>query len=99
MCGGPLEIMMAVGSALSTASALGALGGKDAPSTPAPRQSITEGADKAAADASAEGIQQRAARRRALRAQSLLATGAGGDTSNVITGTPSATAGKATLGA
>ena len=55
--------------------------------------------DKAAADAASAGIKQRSDRKRAMRAQSLLATGAGGDDTNVVTGLPAATAAKTKLGA
>lgn len=65
------------------------------PQTPEPLKDM----ENASASAAAAGISDRIKRRRALRAQSLLATGGPGDTSNPVTGAPSATAGKATLGA
>ena len=69
--------------------------------TPPPVVTPAVGADtdKAAADAASAGIKQRSDRKRAMRAQSLLATGAGGDESNVVTGLPAATALKSKLGA
>ena len=84
MCGGIIE------------SILGG-GGSSPPPVVAP--AVAADTDKSAADAASKGITERANRRRALRAQSLLATSAGGDTGNVITGQQSAVAGKATLGA
>jgi hypothetical protein len=51
---------------------------------------------KVDADAAAKGSQDKLARRRRLRASSLLATGGAGDMSSPVTGTPTA---KPTLGA
>lgn len=50
------------------------------------------------AEARAKAGQARSDRRRRIRASSLLATGGAGDTSDVVTGQPSAIGGKATLG-
>ncbi len=70
-------------------------------STPPPvvTPAVSVDTDKAAADAASAGIKQRSDRKRAMRAQSLLATGAGGDDTNVVTGLPAATAAKTKLGA
>lgn len=75
----------------------GIFGGDTPPPVVAP--AVGADTDKAAADASSAGIKQRSDRKRAMRAQSLLATGAGGDESNVVTGLPAATATKNKLGA
>jgi hypothetical protein len=91
MCTG-MEVALLAGAGASAASTLMA----EKPEIPkAP--DVTGDADAAAAQAASAGIQQRTRQRRAMRSQSLLATGAGGDTSNVVTGIPTAT--KTTLGA
>lgn len=74
-------------------------GGGDSSPPPVVAPAVVQDTDKAAAESASAGIAARSQRKRALRAQSLLATGATGDSSNVITGQPAAAAGKATLGA
>lgn len=54
---------------------------------------------KLVADAASTATQERLARRRRLRVHSLLATGGAGDTRDIVTGQPTALAGKQTLGA
>lgn len=90
------SLAMAAATAIGGALLSGAMADKpSAPTAP----TVTQDADKAAADAASSAMQQRTAKRRAYRAQSLLASGSGGDQSNVITGAPTATAGgKTTLG-
>lgn len=74
-------------------------GGSDTPAPAVVRSSPV--ADQAAidAEAAAKAAQAKTTRKRAVRAQSLLATGGGGDPTAVATGQPSAQAGKPTLGA
>jgi hypothetical protein len=100
MSGGISASTIAIGAAAAAGGMMLAKSLAGKPSAPQAQAPVTVEADanQASADASAAGIASRTAKRRAMRAQSLLATGAGGDTSNVITGTPSATAGKTTLG-
>lgn len=50
------------------------------------------------AEAAAKAAQARTDRKRRVRASSLLATSGAGDTSDVVTGQPSAVSGKSTLG-
>jgi hypothetical protein len=99
MSGGISASTIAIGAAAAAGGMMlaSSMGGKSSGPAQAP-VTVAQDANQASADASAAGIASRTAKRRAMRAQSLLATGSGGDTSNVITGTPSATAGKTTLG-
>ena len=96
MCTG-LEILAIAGAGASVASATGILGGGN--KTPSVVQQSPL-ADQAGidADARAKAGQARTDRKRRIRASSLLATGGGGDTTEPITGQPSAVGGKATLG-
>lgn len=72
------------------------LGGGDTPTVV--RESPAADAAKAAADAEAKASADKLDTRRRRKALSLLATGGQGDTSAPVTGMPSASAGKPTLG-
>lgn len=94
-------VIAGIGAAATVASATGMLGGGKGGGGSQP-QVVSQSPlkDQAAIDAEAltKSAQARADRKRRVRASSLLATGGAGDTTDVVTGQPTAIAAKSTLG-
>lgn len=95
MCTGVEMLLAAAGTAAASKIAINAM----TPKPPAvTQQSPLADQAKIDADAAAKAAQARTDRRRRQRGSSLMATMGGGDTTDPMTGQPTAIGGKSTLG-